>query len=437
MRNLRISIMGLAVCVAVMFMCGCSAVRYTTTMKPSGDKDLQYGPVRLNVSSFNYEKPGVQPLPPDIDRKAQELFPRVFTDDLAGLPVHIDIKRTYDDTSMGITRLLSLTFTLGVILIPGTQEHGFIVRTSVLDSLGEPLVEKEGTFEIDAVSWGSYWPWGLLPVIGSSDLPRASLLSGKGFATDTAESYTKINDHAAACIAEIAARSLQSADRARLEAAYRERQSRVQEVTIDGRKCTSFLTLNPVAKPKAGSVFKVLVYDGEPKQKEKPMHTAVVARYDESGRWQPVKTYLRHARTLTSVSALIENNVPVKVAVRTPGAPPLEDFIDTPDLSGADRAEVLRWSNSMLLDAKNRSLERLLQEESRETLLVLATRIERSILDLNEQAERAKDKAQAMVEKGQGDPAPERELSILCRQRIEILKPVLAAIKQTASTVKP
>ncbi len=433
MRNRLVSLTGMVVVAAVLFLSGCSAVRYTTTMKPSADKSLQYGPVRLSVSSFNYEKPGVQPLPPDIDRKAKELFPSVFSDDLAALPVHIDIKRTYDDTSMGITRLLSLTFTLGVVLIPGTQEHGFIVRTSVLDSLGEPLVEKEEKFGIDAVSWGSYWPWGLLPVIGSSDLPRASLFSGSGFATDTIEAQAKINDHAAACIAEIVTQSLKSADRARLESAFRERQSRVQEIPIDGRTCKSFLTMNPVSKAVKGSVFKVLVFDGEPKQGAKPLHTAIVARYDESGRWQPVKSYLRHARTLTSVSALIENNVPVKVAVRTPEAPPLEDFIDTPDLSGADRNEALRWNNNILLEAKNRSLDKVLREENSDALLSLTTRIERSILDLSEQAERAKDNAQTKVEKGEGDPAPDRELSVLCRQRIEVLKPVLAAMKDAAA----
>lgn len=436
MRNYRILVIGMGVLLAGIFLSGCSAVRYTTTMKPSADKDLQYGPVRLAVLSYNYEKPGVQPQPPDIDKKTKELYPNVFTDDVVSLPVHIDIKRTYNDKSMGLSRFFSLVCTLGVVLMPGTEEHGFIVRTSVLDSLGEPLVEKEGKFGIDAVSWGSYWPWGLLPVIGFSDLPRASSADPSGFVTDAKEAQTKINDHAAACIADIVARSLQSADQARLQAAFRERQSRMQEITIDGRTCKSFLTMNPVSKPAKGSIFKVLVYDGDPKQGAKLLHTAVVAHYDESGRWQPVKSYLRHARKLTSVSTLIENNVPVKVAVRTYEAPPLDDFIDTPGLSGPDRAESLRWSNSMLLDAKNRSMETLLKEESKDTLLTLATRLEQEILDLIEQTERAKDRAQTMVEKGEGDPAPDRELSVLCRQRIEIIKPILAAVKGAAA-VKP
>ncbi|MCE5275429.1 MAG: hypothetical protein LLG43_09850, partial [Deltaproteobacteria bacterium] len=96
-------------------------------------------------------------------------------------------------------------------------------------------------------------------------------------------------------------------------------------------------------------------------------------------------------------------------------------------------ADNLRWSNGVLLEAKNRSLPKVLKEKSGSELVGLATRIEKSILDLNEQSERAKDRAQTKVEKGDGDPAPDRELSVLCRQRIEILKPILAAVKQQAA----
>jgi hypothetical protein len=243
----------------------------------------------------------------------------------------------------------------------------------------------------------------------------------------------KTNAYAAECIADIVAQSIRSADRKQLESAYRERQSRLQEVMLDGRRYRSLLTLSSFIKGKPADTAMVLIYRDYPAQDEKPVDQAVVAHLDESGRWQPARSYLRSARTLTQASVLIENNVPVRAVVHTPDMPPLEDFIDTPDLSGSDRAEVLRWSNNVLLEAKNRSLEKLLREESRDALLDLATRIEKSILDLSAQAERAKDRAQAIVEKGEGDPAPDRELSVLCRQRIEILKPVLAAVKYAAT----
>lgn len=431
MKISRLSVVGVAALLAALVLSGCSAVRYTTTMKPAGDKGLQYGPVRFTMRSFNYEKPGVQPLPPLIEQKAKALYPGVFSDDWESLPVHVDIRRS-DINPSGFAKFFTLTCTLGMIMIPETYKHDFTVRASILDSQGETLYEKEGTFGIDVVEWCSYWPWGLLPVPGFSDLERDSGASGN-FMSMSEPSINKVNNHAAECVAEVVARSVKSADQAKLEAAYRERKSRMQQITVDGKQCTSFLSMAPVTKPKKGSTVSLLVFEDYPRQTAKLIDEAVVARYDESGRWQPVTGYLRHARKLTCVSPLMENGVPVKAVVRTPEAPPVEDFIDTPDLSAPGRAELLRWSNSLLLDAKNRSLDTLLREESRDTLLKLATRIERSILDLNEQAERAKDKAQAMVEKGEGDPAPERELSVLCRQRIEVLKPVLAAVKGAAA----
>jgi len=180
-----------------------------------------------------------------------------------------------------------------------------------------------------------------------------------------------------------------------------------------------------------------MLYKEYPGRGSAPYEQVVVASRDGSGNWIPETGYLRRANRLTAVGVLMDNGVPAKVVVRTVEDPSLEDFIDTPDLSGADRAEILRWSNGVLLEAKNRSLLRTLKEKINDELLGLVTRIEKSILDLSEQAERAKDRAQNIVQKGEGDPAPERELSILCRQRIEVLKPILAALKQEAAVRRP
>lgn len=433
MRNWRISAFGM-VMLLFFSLNACTAVRYTSTMKPSGDKALQYGQVRFAMMGFNYEKPGVEPLPPVIDQKSKELYPNIFSDDWTALPVHVDIKRSLHDTSLQVSYFLTGFCTLGIIPFPGTAENHFTVTASVLDSQGECLSEKLESFEIDMTQWGCLFPWGLLPVPGFSDLERDSFVAGND-ENDRAP-YIKVNNYAAECIAESVVRSLKSVDQAKIEAAYRERRSRVQEITVDGKRYVGFLTMTSFNKWKKADTFSVLVFQDQPRQGVKPFDQAVVARRDGSGRWQPVNSYLRHARTLTAVSALTENGVPVKVAVRAVDLPPLEDFIDTPDLGAPDATEVLRWSNSVLLDAKNRSLDKVLQEGSRDSLLALATRIERSILDLNEQAEKAKDRAQAKVEKGEGDPAADRELSVLCRQRIEVLKPILAAVKQAAAAKK-
>jgi len=432
MKNHRASIKrAAALILAILVLSGCTSIRYTSTLKPSGDSSLQFGSARFTMAAFTYAKPGVQPIPPVIDQKAMILYPNIFTNNRTALPVNVDIRRTYDDFSYQVSAFLTGFCTLTMLPFPGTQKHSFIVNAKVMDSMGETLVEKETSFDVNKVLWSCALPLGLLPVPGPSDLPRDYVF----FTTHLNEGddpFTKVNNYAAECIAEAVARSIGQADRTRLEAAYRKCQSRIQEITVDGRKCWGFLALTNLARPQPGSTFSLFVYQDHPSRTVRTIDQAIVARLDETGRWQPVTGYLRHARTLTSVRTLMENNVPAKAVVRTPDVPPLEDFIDTPDLSGADRTEVLRWSNSVLLETKNRSMDRVLRDESRDTLLKLATRIEKSILDLSEQSERAKDRAQNIVQKGEGDPAPDRELSILCLQRIEILKPILAAIKQEA-----
>ncbi len=419
----------LAVVLAALVLSGCSAVRYTSTLKPSGDQSLQYDDLRFAILGFGGESS--KWLSETVDQKARALYPKVFTESWTGLPVQVDITSSYNGASYEVSAFITGFCTLGIIPIPGAKKHFYTVRTIIMNSQGEALWEKETGFEIHAVMWASAFPWGLLPVPGPSDLPRDSFWEpGAGYLGVILD---KTNVYAAECIADIVAQSIRSADREQLESAYRERQSRLQEITLDGRRYRGLLTLSSFVKGKPADTAMVLIYENYPAQDEKPVDRAVVARLDESGRWQPVRSYLRSARTLTQASALIENNVPVRAVVRTPDMPPLEDFIDTPDLSGSDRAEILRWSNDVLLEAKNRSLENVLREENRDTLLDLATRIEKSILGLSSLAEQAKDRAQAMVEKGEGDPAPDRELSVLCRQRIEILKHILAAVKYAAS----
>jgi hypothetical protein len=431
MSNRCASVVGIMALAAALVLGGCCSARYTSSLKPSGDKGLQYGAVRFNMSVFNYEKPGVEPLPQAIDEKARALYPKVFNNDWASLPVQIDVKRSYDATDAGMRRFISLTCTLGTVPLSCTYRHGFTVHTSVLDSLGNSLAEKDSSFEIDVVEWSSFWPWGLLPVTGPSDLPRDTFL---GKLSSSGEATTaKINDHAAACVAEAVARSLKSADQSRLAAAFRERRSRVQKITVDGRPCQAILTMTPASKPKRGSTFTLIVYQGVPNQGVKALDEAVVALYDDSGSWQPVTGYLRHARTLTSVSAVMEKGVPVRVEVRTPDTPPLEDFIDTPDLSGADRADLLRWSNAQLREAGKTSRDTELSGKSAEALLAMATRIGGSVLFLNEQADRAEERARNLRTKGEGDPAPDEELSLLLRQRIEVLKPILTTIREAAA----
>ena len=88
--------------------------------------------------------------------------------------------------------------------------------------------------------------------------------------------------------------------------------------------------------------------------------------------------------------------------------------------------------NRAIITAKNRDLPALLKNKETAGLTDLVTRFEQTILDLNHESEVAKDKAQQAATSN-GDPQQLdkwRGLSICFRERIELMKPILAALKE-------
>jgi len=416
----------ITVALLIMNLYGCGSVRYVSTLKPSGDKTLVMADVRFSIINLDGNDDSLA-------KRSRELYPNLFTDDWTGLPLEVKTD-TKTDSSMGLSAFLTGFCTLGTIPFPGKDSAKINVETSLIGSGGERLPVGKVNYEYDKVMWMTVLsPLGLLPIPGFSDLPRDYIFLPFTGNESFMEASRKEGNYRQNCLVEAVVKTLRTADQAKFTDDYRVRKSRLQEVMIDGKQYWSFLAPSFSPKQNRADRFTALIYQDSPKRTKPPVDYAVVAQRDPSGAWRPVNAYLRMARTLTTVSVLMENNMPSQVVVRAIDEPPLADFIDTPDLSGADRNAVLRWSNNVLLDAKNRSLPKVLREESHEGLLGLVTRTEQSILDLSEKSEQAKDRAQSMVEKGQGDPAPERELAVLLRQRIEVLKPILGAIKQAAA----
>jgi hypothetical protein len=439
----HISLRWAAVILAVMVMAGCASQRVASTMKITGDSGLELGRARFYIVDYADVFDGGSPPVTEekhrltaqrLQERAKVLYPRVFTDDWAALPVSVKAKIKHDSSGLQRAAIIG-GFTLGLFPIPGTSVTSHEVITSVRDARGDNMADTQVNFDTEFGMWVTLLtPLGSLPVPGESDLPRDTVLLGIPLSGSPYDTGNKYSTYGADLMIEAVVQSLRSIDNASLEAACRTGQSLPQELSIDGQTYWSFLS--PIPSQERGNPvsFAAMLYHQKPARGAKPYAQLVVARRDERGAWLPVNSYLRNTSRLTAVSTLLENGAPAKVIARVVEEPPLEDFIDTPDLSGPEWADNLRWSNGILLEAKNRSLENLLRYENRSTLLGLATRIEKSILDLNEQAERAKDRAQTMVEKGAGDPASDRELSILCRQRIEVLKPILSAVKQTAAS---
>ncbi|RJP76813.1 MAG: hypothetical protein C4522_17280 [Desulfobacteraceae bacterium] len=437
MNTFRVSVKWAGIILICMFMSGCASQRVASTLKPGGETQLKLGQARFSIISYTdvYEEPipGMEEYrltTRQLQERAQVLYPELFSDDWTALPIMVKAEIKHDSSGLNRAAMLS-AFTVGIIPFPGTAVTSHKVTTDVRDALGESMANKNVNFDVEFATWVSLLsPFGSLPVPGQADLPRDTVLLGIPLSGEPYAPQKKFGAYNRDIMVEAIVQSLRSADTASLEAAHKARRSHFREVSIDGQTYWSFLAPSISQESGRPVSFVAMLFQEKPDRGTKPYAQVVVARRGESGGWVPVNGYLRNTRKLTTVSTLMEDGAPSRIAVRVVEEPPLEDFIDTPDLTDPGRADNLRWSNGILLEAKNRSLEKLLREESRSTLLGLVIRIEKSILDLNEQAERAKDRAQTKVEKDEGDPGPDRELSILCRQRIEVLKPVLGAIKQ-------
>ena len=414
---------------AVILLNGCSSIRYTSSLKPADEKPTHPAGVKFCLVQADAPATARHPL----TDKAIKQYPDIFTDEMTGLPILVKEDSSHSDTTP-VAAFMTGFFTLGAIPFPGTDKTVYSISTSLADATGNLSPVGNSGFTFKKSMWMTVTgPLGLLPIIGPSDLTRDYQCLFINGTASFDKASRKEADYRNSCMLAAIVKTLASADSVQMQTVYRERLNQVQHFTVDGQHCNGILTMTTTGAPQPGSTYSLIVYTGTPSRAMKPLDEVIVARYDEAGRWQPLTGYLRHARRLTSARALIENGRPAKVVVRNPEFPPLEDFIDNPPLDQKDSAANLRWSNAMLLDAKNRSLDALLRDENRDSLLTMTTRIEKAILDLSEQAERSKDHAQAMVEKDNGDPDIERELAVLCRQRIEILKPILAVIKMGAS----
>jgi hypothetical protein len=102
------------------------------------------------------------------------------------------------------------------------------------------------------------------------------------------------------------------------------------------------------------------------------------------------------------------------------------------DLLVAKEAYVMlaRQRNRSLVAAKTLTLPKLLREKKTAELASLIVQIEQVILDLNHEAEMEKDRAQRAAEQDPEAVEYHRELAIVYKERIEVLKPINAAIKE-------
>lgn len=174
-------------------------------------------------------------------------------------------------------------------------------------------------------------------------------------------------------------------------------------------------------------------YLADPATGALPIARPVVARRGADGAWRPVEgpVYVTGVAPLTAASVVLENGEPASLAFHRVEEPSLQDFlVFNPPKQGTEHmARVARWRTAILVQIKNESLPSYLQKTSSPDLISVITRIETLCLDLVSAAGQAKDRAQRMLETNRGDPSSERELARALIERVEVLKPILVAIK--------
>jgi Flp pilus assembly protein TadD len=156
--------------------------------------------------------------------------------------------------------------------------------------------------------------------------------------------------------------------------------------------------------------------------------------YMKKGQLQPAIAAYERAVELKPDDANIKTNL--QQALDADAAAQAELFSKA-SLSGllasSDRSVAhARERNRAIIAAKNRQLPAILRENKTGEISDLVVKIEQTILDLNHESEVAKDSAQqATATNGSPRKIEElRGLTISYRERIELLKPILTALKE-------
>ncbi|MBJ6802422.1 hypothetical protein [Geomonas propionica] len=338
---------------------------------------------------------------------------------------------TYDPPGGLATSLGGLT--LGLIPFPTSERTDYEVHLAVVDEVGDKITAHPVKFRRKNGMWVSVLgPLGCLPIPGRSLRPRETLFLD--FGDSGARFDRKAGEVTTDSLVEALVIALKELPRERLAKVRQARQAGIREVGIEGRSYWYTLAAEfskGIEQQEKADQFTLLVYGEKPRSVLQPREKVIVARRNDSGHWQPVPGYLKKtAKSLVSVTARLENGIPAHLVVTEVSEPALEDFLLVQTTGGdLETVEAIRWGNKALLQAKDRSLPGLLQRKSTRDLLNLIAQVEESFAELNQIAATAKDQAQQGVAGG-GTGGTARELALTCQERDEILKPILAALKQ-------
>ncbi|MGB4342490.1 MAG: hypothetical protein WBJ03_02645 [Moraxellaceae bacterium] len=359
-------------------------------------------------------------------------YPQFFSEEPDALPLLVRFKSEQDDQIAGAV-LTGLT--LGIIPFPVRTGFNMEVGVTPWSGTGGVLPESVIRYSRRDHGWMTiFTPLGLIPIPGRSDMERDT----STVLTDpTLAEYVKKQGALSDRVLQKAILSaLAGLDQPALRRYAADRKATPTFSTdIDGRRYESRLVpfySRDMRQPGGADQYRLHMKTVDASGKA-TTYLPVVARRDDGGAWQVLRPYLLFASRPTVATVLLENGVPARGIVMPVEQPPLADFIERPEVDGQEAAWIVRWSNGILLQIKNSTLAGELRGQSLPQLQELMTRLESSLLDLNERVGRANDRAQQAIEKGE-NPEALRELAVVYRQRGEVLKAILGAVRQEAAT---
>jgi hypothetical protein len=366
----------------------------------------------------------------DLAQLAGEKYPQLFADHKNALPlvVQINCRSDYSVSAMAIIGAL----TLSVLPMCQTVTSDLSIRTMLADEIQGLVLDKTVTFQRKDIGWFSIWPWGMLPRPGASDFPRTSGWMKQNFFPEdlifAGWPFTR-----KACVDAIV-QAVQQGDPERLQSAsrYAEHYPRLETFTVAGQTlwCRRVAQATQMPVDPVPDVLLGEIYLEAPASGRQPAEVVRLATRVGPESWQATPHYLHQTKQLAVATAVLENGKPVRASVTGVSAPLLEDFLEI--TAGYDVAEV-QWRTRCLLQAKNHTLPALLQTGGATQLADLTTRTEQALVAATHLVTMSKDRAQHLLEKGEGDPSSPRALASAQLGHMAVLKAILVALKEAAA----
>lgn len=426
----------LLVSLCLMGLTGCLSMRTTSTLEADPRAAATLAGLRFRIASVEAEGATAQGAGSveKLQSTLQQHYPDLFNDDVDAIPLTLRLKSTPDESIGAAFFILLATGTT----VPFPSHDGFRLELEVTPGSAGGALMPAATISYTRRdhSWLSILsPLGLIPMPGRSDIQRHTRIdatSGAGAAYAARQ---------AAFSEETLRKALLTAVARLDQPALRRYQAQLGgkpafEVDIEGRRYSARLLPGFTQGARlAGEPDQYLLVLRHREERDGHVRTstwqAPVARRTASGEWEVQRRYLMLSSRPMVATALLENGVPARGMVLPVETPPLADFIDAPAMT-PEAAAPVRWSNNILLQIKNGPLAAELAAKPLPELRDLITRLESSLLDLNERVGRANDRAQQAIEKGE-NPEALRELAVVYRQRGEVLKAVLQMVRQEAA----